>query len=374
MKLLEYQGKELFRKFGIPTPNGVVIDAPLKNGEDASRFSFPVMVKAQVPVGGRGKAGGIKRANTPHELMRLTGDVLGMQVKGYTVKEVLLEPAVKADRELYLGLIVDRDEKAPLLIASPEGGMDIENVPRDRLFMGHIDPLEGLHKDLVSDAVSMLNLGSDDQCKQAEEIIYSLYTLFTETDCEMAEINPLVVDKDSNLVAVDSRVVVDEEALYRHPEMTHTPRQDLTPLEIEAASRNITFVELEGDVAVVANGAGLTMATCDTLVLEGTSIRAFLDMAGTDDEDYVFEGLKIVGKTGPRVLFLSMLGGITKGDTVARALKRALNGPLKDIPMVVRIKGVSLEDPVKILAGTPVIFVDTTDEGASTVKNILEAH
>lgn len=343
MKFYEYVAKEVFHAYDIPVPQGVVVEAP----EDVTAPPLPVVVKAQVLTGGRMKAGGIRFADTLEEARAVVADLLDREIGGHPVRQVLLEEKLAIDRELYLSVTIDRSARAPLLMASREGGIDIESVAEEELFRAHVPPLLGMQAYLLRRLRSALGLPKE-QGEALVEIASHLYRLFKEEDAELAEINPLVVTEDGRLVAGDAKLVLEDNALFRHPEYRDQP-QELTPLEAKAKEKGIAFIQLGGDIGVIANGAGLTMATMDVLHLEEGKPGVFLDLGGTDDPETVKEAFLLMLEAEPRVVFLNIFGGITKCDTVARGVVEAFEASATAVPIVARIRGVNEEEARAIL-------------------------
>ncbi len=343
MKFYEYRAKEVFRKYGIAVPEGQVV----RRGEEVRAPPLPAAVKAQVLVGGRMKAGGVKFAATEGEARAAVQEILDMEIRGYEVREVLLEERLDVQRELYLSITLDRSARAPLLMASPDGGIDIEAVPEERLLQVPIPPLLGLQPYVLRKLTKIMGLPADLH-RPLGEMAEALYRLFKGEDAELAEINPLVVTRDGRLVAGDAKLILEDNALYRHPEYREMS-QDLTPLEREAHERGIAFVQLGGDIGVIANGAGLTMATMDALHLQGGKPGVFLDLGGTDDPETVKEAFLLMMKAAPSVILLNIFGGITKCDTVAQGVKEAAEEAEGSVPIVARIRGVNEERAREIL-------------------------
>ena len=337
MKLYEYKAKELLKKHGIPVPDGFVVSSP----DQIKELPGPVMVKAQVLIGGRGKAGGIKPAGTVEDARKAASAILGLNIRGYVTKQVLLERRLEVAKELYLGITIDRSKRGLLLMASASGGMDIESVPEDKMLMLSIDPLIG-YQGFVGRRVSgFLKLGKD-QGAQVADIVRRLYTLMVSEDAELVEINPLVITKDGEVVAGDAKVTIDSDALFRHKEYGGL-EEDLTPLEAKAQELDIAFVQLDGNIGVIANGAGLTMATLDSLNMFGGKAGVFLDLGGTDDPEKVKSAMLLMEEADPKVILLNIFGGITKCDTVAKGVLEAIEMRPTSAPIVARIKGVNEE-------------------------------
>ncbi len=343
MKFYEYKAKEVFGRYGIPVPKGQVISRI----EEMTSPPLPAAVKAQVLVGGRMKAGGVKFAETLEDVRRAASEVLRMEIDGYKVRQVLLEEKLDIESELYLSMTLDRSARTPLLMASPDGGIDIEEVPEGRILRCPVPPLLGMQPYILRRLKEAMGLDRELE-GSLTMIAGALYDLFRGEDAELAEINPLVVTSDGRLVAGDAKLILEDNALYRHPEYGGM-EQDLTALEREANEKGIAFIELGGNIGVIANGAGLTMATMDSLHLQGGKPGVFLDLGGTDDPEIVKEAFLLMMKAKPKVILLNIFGGITKCDTVALGVTEASEIAGRDIPIVARIRGVNEEKARVIL-------------------------
>jgi len=364
MKFLEHKAKEIFARYGIPVPRGVLASRP----EDIVDPPLPCMVKAQVLVGGRGKAGGIKPAESLDEARRVAGEILGMDIHGYTVKQVYLEERLPIEKELYFSLTIDRSAREPLLMATAMGGMEVEQVPRDQLFMEHVPAMIGIQPYLLRSLRAALELPKE-TADQVAAIARQAYDLFRKEDAELVEINPLVLTTDGKVIAGDAKLVVDDNAEYRHPDYAGLD-QDRTPLEQEAHEKGIVFIQLDGDIGVIANGAGLTMATLDVLNLKGGKGGTFLDLGGTDDPEKVKQAFEILIKANPAVILVNIFGGITKADTVALGVKQALEEMHTRIPVVARIKGVNEEQGKEILRSVGMHAAETIEEAAELAVKV----
>ncbi|MCJ2520901.1 MAG: ADP-forming succinate--CoA ligase subunit beta [Candidatus Thermoplasmatota archaeon] len=343
MKFYEYRAKEVFQRYGIPVPKGLLV----VSSEEVVSPPLPAAVKAQVLVGGRMKAGGIAFAESLKEARRATSRILGMEIGGYGVKKVLLEERLEIERELYLSMTLDRSARTALLMASPDGGIDIEQVPGERIFRSPIPPLVGIQPYILRGLKEAMGLPKE-LGRSLSAIAEALYRLFKGEDAELVEINPLVVTRGGGLVAGDAKLILEDNALYRHPEYQGM-EQDLTVLEREANQKGIAFIELGGNIGVIANGAGLTMATMDALHVHGGRPGVFLDLGGTDDPETVKEAFLLMMKARPRVILLNIFGGITKCDTVALGVQEASEVAGAEIPIIVRIRGVNEERAREIL-------------------------
>ncbi|MDX1534309.1 MAG: ADP-forming succinate--CoA ligase subunit beta [Thermoplasmata archaeon] len=343
VKFPEYRAKQVFRKYGIPIPEGVVVLAV----EDVVDPPLPAVVKAQVLAGGRMKAGGIRFAESLEEVREAVEAILDLEIGGYPVQGVLLEERLPVQQELYLSLTIDRSARAPLLMASTEGGIDIEGVPEEKIFRVHIPPLLGMQRYVLRRLQRALGFEGK-QGQALADVASALFRLFEREDAELVEINPLVLTSEGSLVAGDAKLVLEDNALFRHPEYADV-EQDFTTLEKEARERGIAFVQLDGDIGVIANGAGLTMATMDVLHLHGGQPGVFLDLGGTDDAETVKEAFLLMLKARPSVIFLNIFGGITKSDTVAEGVRDAMEEAKTDIPVVARIRGINEERARELL-------------------------
>ncbi|MBX8641790.1 MAG: ADP-forming succinate--CoA ligase subunit beta [Candidatus Thermoplasmatota archaeon] len=356
MKLFEYRAKQMMEKYGIPVPRGHVV----RSRDDITSVEYPVAVKAQVLVGGRGKAGGIKFAETVDDARDRTDEILKMQIKGEKVKAVLLEERLNVSKELYLSLILDRSSRSLLFMGSAEGGVEIESVEEGKIAMVSVPPYG--YSSFITRVLGGKMKVDGSMLSQLDEIIQKLYAMFVAEDCELAEINPLVITGEGKMIAADGKVTINDDALFRHPEFSEDI-DDLTPLEQRAKRENIAFVQLDGDIGVIANGAGLTMATLDILTINGGRAGIFLDLGGTDDPRKVTAAFNLMNDAKPRVIFINIFGGITKCDTVALGVKSAVEQSRIRIPIVARIRGVNDDIARKILS----------DIGIAATTDLIEA-
>jgi len=358
MKLFEYRAKAVLMKHGIPVPEGFVVTSP----DQIRRISGPSMVKAQVLIGGRGKAGGIKPADNVDEAKKAAAAIIGMDIRGYIAREALIERRLDVSKELYLGVTIDRSHRCLLLMASPDGGMDIESVEEGRILMLPIDPLIGFQPFMSRRIATFMNLPKEQQADFIR-ICEKLVQLAVAEDAELAEINPLVVTKDGKLIAGDAKVTIDSDALFRHPEFEKF-EEDLTPLEAKAKQLDIAFVQLDGNIGVIANGAGLTMATLDSINMFGGKAGVFLDLGGTDDPEKVKKAMILMKDANPKVVLLNIFGGITKCDTVAKGVLEAIESEKITTPIVARIKGVNEEIARDMLKNAGMIPASGLSEAA----------
>jgi succinyl-CoA synthetase beta subunit len=367
MKIHEYQAKELFARGGIPVPPGTVARTPAEAEKAAAAIGKPVVVKAQVLVGGRGKAGGVKLAATPAEAREKAGKILGMDIKGEKVQKVLITEAVDIDREIYVGVILDRRTHRPLIMASAEGGVEIEVTAREKpeaIQRVTVDPLYGLHPFAARRLAAAL-VGDADLTRQAADIIEKLYRVYDESDASLAEINPLVVTKDRRVLAIDAKMNFDDNALYRHADveaMRDAEAEDEG--EARARAEGLSFVRLSGNVGCVVNGAGLAMATMDLVKEYGGQPANFLDIGGSSRPEKVITALSIIlADKSVRSILFNIFGGITRCDDVARGLVAAFEKMKLDLPVVVRLTGTNEEEAREILRKVPSLHAaETMDE------------
>jgi succinyl-CoA synthetase beta subunit len=364
MKLFEYRGKELFNKYGIAVPNGKLVNSE----KDLSGLKFPFVLKAQVPIGGRGKAGGIKSAENLNEAKDYFSQIMGMDIKGYTVRKVLAEERVDIDKELYLSITLDRSKRMPLIMASASGGMDIESVPDNEIFREWVNPLIGIQSFNIRSIVSKLDLGKEEG-KGVAQVLSKLYKMFREYDCELVEINPLIIAKDGTVMALDSKVNINDDAMYRHTDI-EPEIAELTPLEKDAKEKGIAFIQLDGNIGVIANGAGLTMATLDALTHYSGKGGVFLDLGGTDDPEKVKQAFELMKKAKPKVIFLNLFGGITRCDSVATGVKAVITKEGIDCPVITRIKGCNEEQAKDILKDAGLITGTTLQDAAQKSSDL----
>ncbi len=365
VKLAEWRGKEGFRKYGVPLPRGAVArsvdeaDALVRTG----KVPLPCEIKAQVLAGGRGKGGAVRFASTLEEVRLAAGAILGLEFKGEKVKELLLEEKLALGRELYLSITLDRAARVPVLIASGRGGVEIEAVPDAEIDRQPIDPFPGIASYEKRRAARILGL-SGEAARALDRLIDALWKAFQAEDAELIEINPLATVGDG-LVALDAKVIVEDDAGFRHPEYADL-RDDRTPLEEIAREKEIAFVQLDGNIGVIANGAGLTMATLDVLKEFGGEPGVFLDLGGTDDPKKVTEAFLLMAQAKPKVVFLNIFGGVTKCDTVASGLVAAMQKvpAAERFPLVARIRGNNEKEGIEILRAAGVTSVASLKESA----------
>jgi succinyl-CoA synthetase beta subunit len=367
MDLLEYQGKELFKRFGIPVSDGRVATTPDEARTAAEEIGGQVVVKAQVLTGGRGKAGGVKLAENPADAEQKAKDILGLDINGHIVRTLWIESASDIAKEYYLSITLDRSAKKPLLMFTTQGGIEIEEVAAndpDALVRLHVDALEGYQPWVARRLVYGAGVEDPGEQKQIADIIAKLYRCFVESDAMLTEINPLIVTPDGVVKALDSKFTVDDSALYRHEEVAalrDTSAAD--PLEALAREKNVTYVKLDGSVGILGNGAGLSMSTVDVVVTAGGKPANFCDLGGGGSAQGVVDALEVITRD-PQVksIFFNIFGGITRCDEVARGVLEALERMQIELPIVVRLDGTNAEEGRRILADAapPNLHVEPT--------------
>jgi succinyl-CoA synthetase beta subunit len=354
LDLYEYQGKALFRRFGIPVSDGRLAATPEEARAAAAELGGPVVVKAQVLSGGRGKAGGIKLANTPDEAEARAAEILGLDIRGHVVRKLWIEQASEIEREYYLSIAFDRSAKKPLFMFTTQGGVDIEEVAAstpEALVRLHVDPLEGYHPWHGRRLIYGAGVHDASEQKQIAAIVEKLYQAFIGCEAMLAEINPLIVTKDGEVRALDSKFTVDENALFRHPDLAELRDVDAAdPLEALAREKGVTYVKLDGEVGVLGNGAGLTMATVDVVTFVGGRPADFCDLGGGGDAQGVVDALEVISRDPQvRSIFFNIFGGITRCDEVARGILLALSQMAIEHPIVVRLDGTNAEEGRRLL-------------------------
>jgi len=378
LKLLEYEAKEVFRRYGVPLGMSAVAVTPEEARDAAMLIGKPIVVKAQVGVGGRGKAGGIKPADNPAQAYEVAKQILGMKIKDLPIRKVLVEERLPIQHEVYLGVIVDRAARCYTILASSEGGVNIEEVAAktpEKIVRNNIDPLRGLRSYNANNVAKRLGYGGK-KMQQLGDILQKLYRVAYEMDAELTEINPLVETADG-FIAADARLNVDNNALYRHKELEakylESFEGELTPREMEARAMDLTYVELNGDIGIIGNGAGLTMATLDTVMLYGGRAGNFLDLGGGASPDRIGKAVEFVLKDNRvKALFVNVLGGITRCDDTAKGIIEA-RGKLGDNkPIVVRMMGTNEEEGKRLLHGAGIETNDTMEEAAQKAVQLAK--
>ena len=366
MNIHEYQAKEIFRAAGIPVPPGEVATTPEEAERIALKFGGTVVVKAQVHAGGRGKAGGVKLAATPEEARKVAGQILSLTIKDLPVKKVLVTPAAEIATEAYVGVIVDRASRRPVFMVSPAGGIDIEEVAAktpERIRRHPVDPRYGLQ------SYEALQLGfflySDvKQARAAAKIMQQLYSAFVGSGGSLAEINPLVTTPQGEVVALDAKMVIDDNELDRLPSVADLRDESAeAPSEVEARKANLTFIKLDGNVGCVVNGAGLAMATMDLVKYYGGEPANFLDIGGSSNPEKVVSALRIItSDPGVQAILFNIFGGITRTDDVANGIVTAIKAKPLKVPLVIRLTGTNEEIAVRILRENGLSAMTDMDE------------
>jgi len=376
LKLHEYQSKRIFAQYGVPIPQGDVATTPEQARQIAARLGKRVVVKAQVLVGGRGKAGGIRLADRADEAERVADQILGMNIKGLTVKKVLVDEAADIATEIYLGIVIDRARRHPVMMASAEGGVEIEEVARarpERIFRITIDPFLGLQPFQGRELAFGIGLPKN-LFRDFAGIAQGLYSAFVGCDASLAEINPLVITGEGKLLAVDGKILLDDNGLFRHFDLAEMRDADEeTPEEQEARRHGLSYVKLDGEIGCMVNGAGLAMATMDITKLYGGMPANFLDIGGGAQADKVAAALRIIlADPNVKAVLFNIFGGITRCDEVATGILEALREVPTKVPMVARLVGTNEEEGRRILAEAKMATAATLAEAAQ--KAVAAAH
>jgi len=368
MNLHEYQSKQIFSHYGIPVPRGRVAANSDEAKQIAEELGGRVVVKSQVLVGGRGKAGGIRLAKSTEEAEELATRILGMEIKGLPVRRVLVDEAVSIEKEIYLGITNDRASRKPVLIASADGGVDIEEVAAknpDRIVRLHIDPLLGLREYQARDIAVAIDLPKE-YWKQFMAVAQGLWLTYSENDASLVEINPLVITKEKRLLALDGKMVIDDNALYRHPEIAEKRDLDIEAVEeISARKYGLSYIKLEGQIGCMVNGAGLAMTTMDMIKLYGGQPANFLDIGGGAGAEKVAAAFRIIlSDKNVCAVLINIFGGITRCDEVARGILAAIKEVKPKVPMVVRLVGTNAMEGRRLLAEANMVTAETLAEAA----------
>jgi succinyl-CoA synthetase beta subunit len=385
MKIHEYQAKQILAKYGVQIPRGEVAETPDKAAEIAQRIGPRVVLKAQIHAGGRGKGGGIKLVNSAQEARETASRMIGMTLvthqtgpEGKVVKRLLVEEALDIARELYLGLVIDRAREAAVVMASSEGGVEIEKVAAERpelIFKEYINPATGLASFQVRRLAFRLGLNGE-AFKQGVKFISGLYRAFEGSDASLAEINPLLVTKQGGVLALDAKMNFDDNALGRHPDIAAMRDLDEeSPLEVQASKYNLNYIKLDGSVGCMVNGAGLAMATMDIIMHSGGMPANFLDVGGGVSEEAVTNAFKIlVADKDVKAALINIFGGIVRCDLVANGIVKAAKEVGLKIPLVVRLKGTNMDQGKKILAASGMSFysADTMKEAAEKAVGLVK--
>ena len=377
MKLFEYEAKEIARQYGIPVPDGVVASSATEARDAFLKLGGPSMVKAQVLVAGRGKAGGIKPASSADEAEEVGRTILGMTVKGEKVAKVLVEKKLASKHERYVSIVVDRASKCYTILCSTEGGVDIEDVASrnpEKIFRHQVDPLVGL-QDFEGRLVAKGMEYSGKQMVQIASIVGKLYKIMVDCDAELIESNPLIETESGEMIAADLRILIDDNSLFRQKkflERAKTYEPDMTALEIQAREKGLAYVELGGNIGIIGNGAGLVMATLDMILDYKGSPANFCDVGGGANEDRIAAALQIVlGNPNVKVLLINIMGGITRCDDVARAILDIQKKMGITIPMVIRLVGTNEKEGQKILADANIPSLNSMEEAAERAVKML---
>ncbi len=365
VKLLEYQGKELLSRYGITVPKSIII----KNETSIPEFKTTSFLKAQVPVGHRGERGGVVKVNNKAEVEKAIQNISKLKFDGYTADSFLLEEEVPHDLEFYVSISLDRSTRLPVLLISKKGGVDIEKIEDSEIYRYSINPLMGI-PDYFSRLISRQLSLPDILTISLLQLLNSLFNIYKKEDAELVEINPLVLNSMKNgLIALDSKVVIEDDAMFRHKEITDYTSRWLDPLELEAKQKGISFVRLGGKIGVIANGAGLTMATLDILKNNNADAGDFLDLGGTDDPEKITQAFELINKTNPSALFVNIFGGVTKCDVVADGLIKAISEFKPKFNIVVRLKGFREKEATEILKSNGINSFSDMEEA---VKKVIE--
>lgn len=385
MKIHEYQAKQLFKQYGVAVPKGMVCKTVEEVNTAAADMELPVAVKAQIHAGGRGKGGGVKLARTQDEARQAAEAIIGMQLitaqtgpEGKKVRKVLVEQGVSIKAELYLSFVIDRANGEITLITSREGGMDIEEVAAstpEKIIKVRINPLNGMQDYLVRQAIFALDLPKA-AMKEMGALIKNLYRLFTEYDCSLVEINPLILTAEDHVLALDAKIDIDSNSLFRHPDVKemHDPYED-DPTEVEAAKFNLNYVKLDGNIGNMVNGAGLAMATMDIIKQAGAEPANFLDVGGGANAEMVENGFRII-LNDPNVkgILINIFGGILRCDVLASGVVQAAKKVQLSVPVVVRMEGTNVEEGRRILeeSGLTLVTASNLSDAAAKVAAIIQ--
>ncbi len=376
MDVHEYQAAEILARHGVPVNPGQVATSPDEAGAIARQFGGTVAIKAQVHTGGRGKAGGIKLAHSPDEAKAAAAQILGMDIRGHVVNKVLVVKGAEIAKEIYLGVVLDRPARQILVMASAEGGVEIEQVAKEspeKIIQRRADPMLGFLPYQAREIAFALGLDSK-LVNGFASIALKLYETYVKEDATLVEINPLIITKSGEWLALDSKMSFDDNALFRHAQ-TEEMRDiaEENPTELDARHSGISFVKLDGDIGCIVNGAGLAMATMDAVKLYGGEPANFLDVGGGAKADQVAKAFTLVtADPNVRAILINIFGGITRGDEVAEGIKEAMERVKLDVPLVVRLSGTNAEEGKQILADAGISATDTMDEAAEQV--VRQAH
>jgi succinyl-CoA synthetase beta subunit len=375
MKLHEYQSKNIFARYNIPIPSGRIAASASEARQLCEELGGKVVIKAQVLVGGRGKAGGIRLVRSPEEAEEVTTQILSMKIKDLPVRKVLVDEAISIQKEIYLGITNDRSKQKPVLIASSAGGVEIEEVARkspDQIAKLHIDPLLGMRDYQIRDIALSIDLPRQ-FWRQFGEICYALWKIYVDCDASLAEINPLVITAENRLVALDAKIVLDENGLFRHPELADFRDIDAEDWsETQGRKFGVSFVKLDGQIGCMVNGAGLAMATMDIIKHLGGEPANFLDIGGGASSEKVAAAMRLIlADPNVKAILINVFGGITRCDEVAKGLITACDEVKPNVPIVARLVGTNEEAAKHILAGSSLVYADSLVEGAEKVVQLV---
>ncbi|MCE5295768.1 MAG: succinate--CoA ligase subunit beta [Euryarchaeota archaeon] len=370
MNLLEHEAKDLLQRYGLDVPRGNVFNDRSSLARSLGDWSFPLMVKGQVPIGGRGKAGAIRKALSPEEALDAFDSIAGMNVKGHIVRSVLIEEFVGYDMEFYLAMTIDRSLGRPVLVISRKGGMEVESTDAKDIKKIPLDPFDGMTSHDLEEAIE--SLGVEGRVASGiKETSKRIWNVFSRSDCELVEINPLIIN-DGGQVCLDAKVIINDDSLFRHPELDLDVDREREPFEAECRRNGFSGVVLGEGVAVVANGAGLTMSVLDEIGDAGLRGGAFLDLGGADDPDRIVKAITTVGDRTllPKIegLFICIFGGITRCDVVAEGIVAALSVKMFDVPIVIRLRGINESEGRMILENAGLIVHSSIEEACAALR------
>ncbi len=379
MKLHEYETKKIFAEYGVPIPKGEIASNSDEVKAIADRLNRPVVIKSQVLVSGRGKAGGIKIAEKSEDAKTVSQSILGMNIKGLTVEKVLVEERLNISKEFYLSIIVDRSARSYVTIASKEGGVDIEQLALekpDQILKVYIQPYFGIRTFEVRKLAQFLTSSKELQ-KEIISIINKLFEVVTAYDCELIESNPLVLTEEGKIIAADARMIIDDNSLFRHPHLQEKAKEelrDLTEFELRAKEFGFSYVDLDGNIGIIANGAGLTMASMDIIDFYGGKPANFLDIGGGAQAERMLEATKLLLEN-PTVkgILVNILGGITRGDEVAQGIVNALKVTAVKKPIVIRLVGTREKEGQKILAEAGIEYLKSMETAAKRIVELISS-
>ncbi len=377
MKIHEYQAKGILNSQGISVPEGMVVDNTKAGQKAAQSLGFPLAVKAQIHAGGRGKAGAIRIVADMEELKKGLDDILGMAIKGLTVKKILIEKAVKIRKQFYLGIIADRARQSNVIIVSGEGGMDIEEIAKvypEKIKRVSLKSPDKLEDEDVSGIISFLGLAGEIR-ESFAKIVRGLFSAYIKADAQLAEINPLVLTEADQLIACDAKIIIDDNALFRHPELGSLKEEaEDNELEKEAHRRNLAYVKISGDIGIIGNGAGLVMATMDEVKRAGGSPANFLDIGGGAKREVMQNALEIIYMDKEvRGILINIFGGITRCDEVAKGIIGVLEKTPSSLPIVLRLAGTQCEEGRRLLGKSNLITAEGMEEGAGKIVSLVKS-